>query len=634
MNLPREYHYQWEWRLRSSPEALWPLVSDTNRFNRDTGVPAVEVRPARSEPDGSGQRVLRLFRFGVPVEWEEEPFEWVRPYRFSVIRRYRRGPLAEMRTLAELTPGPDNGTRLVYHVWARPKNLLSHIAIPGQIGLLSFRGFDRAFRSYDQAAGGQAAAPPLARVRLAPGGRERLASGRTALIHQGAAPELVDLLIELLESADDLALFRLRPYALADYWEQPRRAVLELCLLATRAGVLNFRWELLCPLCRGNRASGTALGDVRAQVHCDSCNIDYTVNFDRSVELTFRPNPAIRPTPDSTYCVGGPQVTPHIVAQQLIAPRQQRQVALPLAAGRYRLRTLNQRGGQSLAVEPAGAAQVRLAATEAGWPGGETVLAPSPTLELTNETDVAQLFILERMAWSDQAATAAEVTSLQMFRDLFADEALRPGEHISVGRLTVVFTDLRGSTRLYRESGDAVAFGQVMTHFDVLRAAIAAEGGAIVKTIGDSVMAVFLRPISAVRAVFSAQAALAAPAGRLRPLLLKIGIHTGSCVAVTLNDRLDYFGSTVNIAARLAGLTAGQLGVVISAAVRSDPEVATWLADGHAHAQGFEATLRGFEGERFDLFTITPPPLAALAALAAPAETATAAAADPSGAAT
>ncbi|MEP7358563.1 MAG: adenylate/guanylate cyclase domain-containing protein [Anaerolineales bacterium] len=604
---PREYHYRWEWHLKASQEALWPLVSDTNRFNRDTGVPAVEVRP----PDGSWaddnqRRLLRLYRFGVAVEWEEEPFEWVRPYRFSVIRRYRRGPVAEMRTLTELNPSPHQGTRLIYQVWARPNGLFGHIAIPAQIGVLSYRGFDRAFRSYDRAAASKTPAPPLASVRLAPGGSERLAGGRAALLRQGASAELADLLITLLNEADDMALFRLRPYALADYWEKPRRAVLELCLLATRAGVLNLRWELLCPLCRGNRVSAGALSEVKSQVHCDSCHIDYTVNFDRSVELTFRPNPAIRPTPESTYCVGGPQVTPHIVAQQLLPPGQQRTVPLELSPGRYRLRTLSLRGGQALAVDAGGAAQAKLAANDEGWPGDELLLAPAATVQLANETTAAQLFILERMAWSDQAATAAEVTSLQMFRDLFADEALRPGEHISVGRLTVMFTDLRGSTRLYRESGDAVAFGQVMTHFDILQAAITAESGAVVKTIGDAVMAVFLRPIAALRAVFRAQAALAAPATSLKPLQLKAGIHTGSCVAVTLNDRLDYFGSAVNIAARLAGLSAGQAGVVVSAAVRADPEVAAWLAEGNASAQGFEAALKGFEGERFDLFAVTP----------------------------
>jgi class 3 adenylate cyclase len=247
-----------------------------------------------------------------------------------------------------------------------------------------------------------------------------------------------------------------------------------------------------------------------------------------------------------------------------------------------------------------------LVAEPGGWPDGELPLAPTAALTLRNATPAQQQFILERTAWSDQAATAAEVTSLQMFRDLFANEALRPGERIAVGSLTVLFTDLRDSTRLYRESGDAVAFGHVMNHYDVLRAAISAEHGALVKTIGDSVMAVFLRPVAALRAVFEAQRILSRPPAGLQPLSLKAGVHTGPCVAVTLNDRLDYFGSTVNIAARLEGLSSVRPGLVTSSAVVQDPEVAAWLASGGAHAAPFAATLKGFEGERFDLWEVTP----------------------------
>ena len=113
--------------------------------------------------------------------------------------------------------------------------------------------------------------------------------------------------------------------------------------------------------------------------------------------------------------------------------------------------------------------------------------------------------MLERTAWSDEAATAAEVTALQTFRDLFAAEALRPGEPISVGSLAVVFTDLRGSTRYYRDVGDAPAFGSVLQHLDLLREAVAAEGGAVVKSMGDAIMAVFARPLPAVRAMQVAQ---------------------------------------------------------------------------------------------------------------------------------
>jgi len=200
--------------------------------------------------------------------------------------------------------------------------------------------------------------------------------------------------------------------------------------------------------------------------------------------------------------------------------------------------------------------------------------------------------------------TAAEVTALQFFRDLFASEALRPGEEFSVGSQVVVFTDLRGSTKLYREIGDAVAFGRVLNHFDILKEAIAAESGAVVKTIGDAVMAVFRRPVAALRALLHAQQKLAAPAAGQQPLHLKAGVHYGPCIAVTLNDRLDYFGSTINIAARLEGQSSGS-DVIISAPVRHDPEVVEWLQQQtNLMVEPVETTLKGFDEQRFELWRV------------------------------
>jgi len=149
------------------------------------------------------------------------------------------------------------------------------------------------------------------------------------------------------------------------------------------------------------------------------------------------------------------------------------------------------------------------------------LIAKRALVELENQTGEEQLFILERTVWSDDAATAAEVTALQVFRDLFASEALRRGEQISVGTLTVLFTDLKDSTRMYREIGDATAFGRVMNHFDVLKQLIAEEDGALVKTIGDAVMAVFRQPAAGVRAMLRAQQQLGSPPDGMMPLTLK-----------------------------------------------------------------------------------------------------------------
>jgi class 3 adenylate cyclase len=309
------------------------------------------------------------------------------------------------------------------------------------------------------------------------------------------------------------------------------------------------------------------------------------------------------------FCVGSPQLTPHIVAQQLLAPGETRGVKLPLETGRYRLRALELPGGQFLMAGETGATGLTLTANPEGWPSREFSISTAPVFRLRNDTVSEQLFILERMAWSDQAVTAAEVTALQLFRDLFASEALRPGEQISVGTLTVLFTDLRGSTQLYREVGDAVAFGRVMSHFDTLRDSISAEQGALVKTIGDSIMGVFTRPAGALRAILKAQGELAHPSDGLLPLRLKAGIHAGPCIAVTLNDRLDYFGTTVNIAARLEGLTS-EGGIVISAAVYDDPEVQAYFAEvkDSICLEPFQGQLKGFGDTAFHLWRVSLKP--------------------------
>ncbi len=601
----REFHYRWEFDLESSPEQLWPLVADTNRFNRDTGVPEVEAVASKGRL-GNARRLMRLFFLGMAVEWEEQPFEWTRPQRFGVVRRYTKGPMAELRVVAELIPREPKGTKLVYQLWAQPRNFLGLVIIPIQIGFISARNFAKTFREYDEMAQeGRTAASESPEVEFVPGGRARLLALSEKLANEGIDTQLIALFVDHVENADDFALARMRPYELAAQWKQPRRAMLLACLSATRAGMFDLQWNLICPMCRGGPATDS-LKDIASQIHCPGCNIDFTVNFEQSVELTFRLNPSIREVHGENFCIGGPQVTPHVVAQQLLAPRSTRLIEMALEEGRYRLRTLSLPGGQHLRASESGESRVTLQAKAAGWPNGESVIASRAQVEFENQTDEEQLFILERTNWSDDAATAAEITALQVFRDLFASEALRPGEQISVGTLTVLFTDLKDSTRMYREIGDATAFGRVMNHFDILKQAIAEEDGALVKTIGDAVMAVFRQPAAAVRAMLHVQQALASPSDGMLPLTLKAGLHTGPCIAVTLNDRLDYFGSTVNLAARLEAQSTGG-DVVISASVYSDPAVQELLdeSSGGLVATRFEMPLKGFADERFELWRVS-----------------------------
>jgi len=117
-------------------------------------------------------------------------------------------------------------------------------------------------------------------------------------------------------------------------------------------------------------------------------------------------------------------------------------------------------------------------------------------------------------------------------------------------------------------------------------------------------MAIFRRPVGALKAMLAAQEMLASPAEGMSPLTLKAGIHEGPCIAVTLNDRLDYFGSTVNMAARLESLSTGD-DVVISHAIYDDAEVRELIRAENLQATPFEMMLKGFDEERFELWRVS-----------------------------
>jgi class 3 adenylate cyclase len=194
--------------------------------------------------------------------------------------------------------------------------------------------------------------------------------------------------------------------------------------------------------------------------------------------------------------------------------------------------------------------------------------------------------------------TAKRLLTNQTFRDIFRTDTLDVDQRLKVTSLTFLFTDLRGSTELYERVGDLAAFDLVKAHFGVLNEIVAGEAGAVVKTIGDAVMATFPTPDRALAAAMrmrEAMRALNATRGG-EDLLLKIGIHEGPCIAVSLNDRQDYFGQTVNIASRVQHLATAQK-IFATGAVLGDPRAASLLADRGVKPEAHSATLRGIANE-------------------------------------
>jgi class 3 adenylate cyclase len=194
--------------------------------------------------------------------------------------------------------------------------------------------------------------------------------------------------------------------------------------------------------------------------------------------------------------------------------------------------------------------------------------------------------------------SAKRIFTNQTFRDLHRADTLKLDQSLKIISITFLFTDLKGSTALYERVGDLRAYELVRKHFHLLNNIVASENGAVVKTIGDAVMATFPSPDRALAAALRMREEIRSVRNETQPedLLLKIGIHAGPCLAVMLNDRLDYFGTTVNIAARVQGLAVARA-IFATKAIVDDPDAAKLLLGAHITPRMQRAALKGIAHE-------------------------------------
>jgi len=146
---------------------------------------------------------------------------------------------------------------------------------------------------------------------------------------------------------------------------------------------------------------------------------------------------------------------------------------------------------------------------------------------------------------------------------------------LPTGTVTFLFTDLAGSTRLWQEHPEAMK-PALARHDEIVRAAIEANGGHVVKTTGDGFHAAFATPREAISAAIDAQVALGAELwAATGPLRVRMGIHSGPA---ELREG-DYYGTAVNRAARLMSVAHGGQVVVSLAAAELLPDGGVELLD-------------------------------------------------------
>jgi adenylate cyclase len=590
-------------RVPFPPDRVWPILRRTDWLNRSLGLPPVDFK-AQALPEGGSRVTASATLFGTELRWIENPFEWVEPEYYKVRRTFEGGPLEEALLEMQFVEAGPGTTEIRVNSEFRPRGTVGSLLVKSILLPKAERDMSQVIQHViEYLRGGERdILPSLPRESCQEG---PLTAGLQKLRTSRHPEKLVAKLETLLRDETDVALCRIRPLAIARDWACDPWEVLRLFLHATRSGLLNLSWEVLCPNCRSSRMPlTTSLAEVASKMHCEACQIRFDAEFDKSVELKFAVHHSIRPCDERTFCLAGPGAQPHVVSQMILAPAERREWKLPALRGVHRLRSPQVRKHAMLHYDPESPATsptMDIVCQPDGFAGANPEAnLHGVTLRIQNPNPFPVQVALEKTAWNPDILTAARVANWQEFRDLFATQVLSPNEQITVGSQIVLFTDLRGSTAMYCGIGDAPAYALVRDHFRILTDSIAIHHGAIVKTIGDAVMATFSQVTDALLAVEQMQAAM--DKARLghdpgSPLQLKAALHAGPCLAVNANDKLDYFGTTINLAARLVDVSKGG-DVIVSEDLFNHPETAQFIQAGARPTEPSEVHFRGFDAPR------------------------------------
>ena len=452
------------------------------------------------------------------------------------------------------------------------------------------------------------------------------------VLRQSAQPDCVAAIERLVREGPDRDLCRINVLAFASRHGLDEERTIAAFLHAARLGLFELSWNVLCPGCGGVLDAGTTLKNVnRDEYDCGLCAAGYKPTLDEMVEVTFTVSPRVRRiaahSPDALseveyyrqifWCSGVdlPDTLEDSLAEFTIdsielPPGEKAVLSVQLPQDFVIVFDPVTHGTQFIDVkgEPTRERQaLTMVFNNVKAPVGTIEMRPGPLrLSLENRTDRRVLPALwiaadplhHLLGKRRPFLTAKRLLSNQTFRDIYRTDTLDVDQRLKITSLTFLFTDLKGSTALYERVGDLVAYDLVRQHFHILYDVVATEAGAVVKTIGDAVMATFTTPDRALAAALRMRDEMTRVHAERKneDLLLKIGIHEGPCLAVTLNNSQDYFGQTVNMAARVQGLASSRA-IFATKSVVEDANAAKILESSGLHPTMRRAALRGIADE-------------------------------------
>jgi class 3 adenylate cyclase len=442
-------------------------------------------------------------------------------------------------------------------------------------------------------------------------------------LRNAADATVCDAIETLVRDGADRELCRVNALTFAGKRNLDEEKTISGFLHASRLGLFELNWNVLCPGCGGVLDSTQQLKSVNKEAYnCALCSRAYEPTLDEMVEVGFTVSPRVRRIaahdPHSlppweyfrqTFWGSGVDLPDNLddILDEItidsieLAPGEKAQMSVQLPAEFVIVFEPVTHAAHFIDVKGESTRErqaLSLIYNKIYSPTETTPMQPGPLrLSIENMSDVRALpsiwiagdALHNLLAGRRPFLTAKRMLSNQTFRDVYRTDTLDVDQGLKITSLTFLFTDLKGSTELYERVGDIVAYDLVREHFRVLHEIVAAQGGAVVKTIGDAVMATFPTPDRALAAALRMRQSVR---DLKKDLLIKIGIHEGPCLAVTLNDRLDYFGQTVNIAARVQGL-ADERAIFATKPVVQHPQVAKLIEQQKLMPTEQLAALRG-----------------------------------------
>lgn len=554
------YHNSFLITTKLPIDRLWAVLSDTSRMNKAMGLPAWE------EAELNGSRVVRTKVLGQQQEWVEAPWTWLINKEIRQARTYKKGLMySQTGSFKILSEKTSDGLYKVQISFTWFGNLFLKFVL----GPLSAKFLKKQMTAYVKTqeeiyfANTQAKINQLTPLRLLNQNDDAFIA--KILSDLKSNNPILKTILQYLVASDSLDIHKINPKKLSANTGLNLNLVVEHLTTLTQNGYLALTWDVVCPHCRGPQQEVTKLQLVNASSICLTCDLEFSAQSERSVEVSFKPQTKFRKVGSIVFCAAEPAKKTHILMNWAVEKEKKIHFKIDLTPGRYRIRTVKGKKECDLVVgarisQP----NVTIDFTQSEIKIGGSGLASGldniakGEYEFTFTSQADDFLVLESLAWTEDKYLAGEALSNSHIRTLLNDDLLKSGVKLDIGEQIILFTDIVGSTPLYRKLGDSKAFVAVQDHYLTIEKIIKLNQGVVVKFIGDAVMAAFTDAALAFKANNEIHLTFKTNYQKNNEaLVLRTSFHIGQVLCVNMNVGLDYFGQTVNTAAKLQGWADG-----------------------------------------------------------------------------